>query len=805
MPSPPGSLQEMSSGLLRDLKCALLQMRRNPTFAAVVILTLALGLGASTAVFSELYATVLKQPPYPSADQLVAVHNNFPQLHQVRLPTSVFDYLDLREQGDLFSDLGLHYFLDLNHTGTRRPEKVNAVAMTSSMFRTLGVKPLLGRAFTSEEERFNGPHALILSEPYWQSAFGGDRQILRRSMQLNGEEYRIVGVMPRLFQFPNEVTQMWTPVTFGPKELANRVRPAYYLRMIARLKPGLSFERASARIADLSRRMALQRDGSYREQPGWQLFLLPLARDNDGSVRRWITMLFAAVCALLIVVCANVAGLMLARATERQFDFSLRMALGASRLRIARQALTEVLLLAMAGGAAGLSIAKLALGALAKYGPPGKAEFESPVFWFGAGLTLATGIACGLYPAWTATRGTTMESLKEGGHQRTAAASKRRWQHALIVAQVGIATTLLLSGGLLLRSFLRLLETPLGFNPHDVLTMQIELPPQRYPTLESKTRFFEQVADRTKQIPGVASVSGCSLLPFGYGENVTPFEIVGRPKPRVNWYANINNVSPDYLKTMEIPLLRGRFFTPEELRNPQPVGAIDETLARRFFPGENPVGQSMKTPWATFRIVGVVGGVKTTALDVEAPPTIYFPSPAMTLVIRSTLPMGTLTNNVQEIVTQIDKDEPVYEVTLLDTYVSHSLKTRRFVVFLVALFGAAGALLSALGLYGLLSYSIAVRRRELGIRMAVGANGRAIAGLVCFSGFRLVTMGAALGCAGAFAAQRYLASQLYGVGFGDSITWLAVAGVMLLAGGFACILPAWRAARTNPMEALRMG
>jgi predicted permease len=806
MPSIPDSLQEMSSGLMRDLKCALQQMRRKPAFTAVVILTLALGLGTSTAVFSELYATVLKPAPYPNADQLVAVHNNFPQLHLARLPASVFDYLDLRGQGDLFSDVGLHYFLDLNHTGAQRPEKVNAVAMTSSMFRTLGVKPLIGRVFTSEEERFNGPHALILSEPYWLSAFGGDRQILRRSMQLNGEEYRIVGVMPRSFGFPNEVTQMWAPVTFGPKELANRVRPAYYLRMIARLKPGVSFEQGSARIAGVSRRMAHQRDGSYREQPGWQLFLLPMAHDDDGSVRRWMTMLFASVTGLLIVVCANVAGLLLVRATERQFDFSLRMALGASRWRIARQALTEVLLLSICGGVAGLLIAKAAVHALSLYGPPGKpVTFESPVFWFGAALTLVSGFACGLYPACNATREATMEALKQGGHQRTAGAGKRRWQQGLIVAQVALATTLLLSGGLLLRSFLRLLQTPLGFNPHDVLTMQIELPPQRYPTLESKTRFFEQVVDRTKQIPGVESVSGCSLLPFGYGENVTPFEIAGRPKPRVNWYANINNVSPDYLKTMEIPLLRGRFFTREELRNPQGVGAIDETLARRFFPGENPVGQSMKTPWATFRIVGVVGGVKSTALDVETPPTIYFPSPALALAIRSTLLMGPLTNKVQQIVMQIDKDEPVYEVTLLDTFVNRSLKTRRFVVFLVSLFGAAGALLSALGLYGLLSYSIAVRRRELGIRMAVGATGPAIAALVCFSGLRLVMIGALLGCVGAFAAHRYIASQLYGVGFGDSITWLVAASGIGLAGLFACIVPAWRAARTNVMEALRIG
>jgi predicted permease len=769
-----------------DLTYALRQMRRKPMFAAVVLLTLALGLGASTAVFSELYSVVLNPLPYRAPDQLVAVHNRFPQLHLERLGTSPFDYLDLREHRELFSDVGLYYFLDLNHTGVERPEKVNAVAVTSSLFRTLDVKPLIGRVFTPEEERFDGPHAVILSEVYWRSAFGGDRQILRRSLQLNGEEYRIVGVTPRWFRFPNDVTQMWTPVAFQPKELASRAEPGYYyLRMLARLAPGLSVEQASMGLDQLSRSMAAQHDGSPRERVGWRFFLLPMARDDDGSARRWMTMLFAAVTGLLLVVGSNVAGLLLMRSAERQVEFSLRMALGASRWRIARQALTEVLLLALGAGAAGLSIAKAGLRALAQYGPPaGRAEMVSAVFWFGAGLTLATGIACGLYPAWTATRG-------------PAGASKRRWQQALIVAQVGVATTLLLSGGLLIRSFLRLIEAPLGFNSRNVLTMEVSLPPLRYPTPEARSAFFDEVMQRTKRIPGVESVSGCSLLPFGYGENVSTFEIAGRPKPSVNWYANVNNVSADYLKTMEIPLLRGRFFSGEETVGAQPIAVIDETLAKRYFAGQDPIGQylkigqRLKAPLATYRIVGVVGSVKTSGLDIEGPPTIYFGSRTGTLVIRSKLPMGALTNDVRRIVTQMDKDQPVHEVSLLETYVNHSL---------VGLFGAAGIVLAALGLYGLLSYSIAVRRREIGIRMAIGASGRAIAGLVCFSGLRLVMAGTALGCAGALAAQRYIATQLFGVGFYDTITWLAVASGVLLAGVLACALPAWRAARTNPIE-----
>jgi predicted permease len=800
MPSFPNSLH----GITRDLKSALRELRHKPGFSAVVILTLALGLGATTAVFSELYTTILKPLPYPYPEQLVAVHN----LNLGRRDTSAFDYLDLSQRRDLFSDVGLDYFQDFSRTGVDHAKKVNDVAITSSMFRTLGVKPLIGRTFSPEEERFEGPRAVILSETYWRDAFGADPGILRRSIELDNEKYQIVGVMPRSFEFPNAVTQMWTPVTFRPKELADRARPAFYLHMIARLKPGITFDQASTRIAALSMRLA--HDGSYREQPGWQWFVLPMARDDDGSVRRWITMLFAAVIGLLLVVCSNVAGLLLVRATEHQFDFSLRMALGASRFRIARQALTEVLLLAIAGGAAGLAISKAAVRALSVYGPPGKkVEFESPVFWFGAALTLATGIACGLYPAWNATRGATlgaiMEALKQGGHQRTASSGKRRWQQALIVAQVALATTLLLSGGLLLKSFRRLLETPLGFNPRDVLTMQIDLPPLRYPTLESRTRFFEQVVERTKRIPGVESVAGCSLLPFGYGENVTPFEIVGHPKPRVNWYANVNNVSPGYLKTMEIPLLRGLFFTPQELSSSEPIAVIDDALARQFFPHEDPLGQSLRTPWVTARIVGVVGSVKTTAIDIEAPPTIYFAGHPTTFVIRYRLPESALASDFQRIVAQVDKDQPVSEIKSMETWVNHSLKTRRFVVFLVAMFGVTGALLSALGLYGLLSYWIAVRRRELGIRMALGATGQAITALVCSSGLRLVIVGTVLGSAGAVAAHRYISSQLYGVQFDDPITWLAVAIGILLTGFLACILPAWRAARINVTESLGIG
>ncbi len=794
MPSLHGSLREIG---------------RSPGFSIVVVLTLALGLGATTAVFSELYIAVLKPLPYPAPEQLVAVHNHFPQLDASRMPASAIDYYDLRAHRELFSNIGTYYFLDLSRTGIERPEIVNDVAVSSSLLRTLGVTPLMGRVFTPDEERFHGPRAVILSESYWHDTFGADPHILQRTIQLSGEEYRIVGVMPASFQFPFEVTQMWTPLSFKPEELANRAKPDYYVRVVARLAPGVSFEQAAARLDVISRQMALEHDGSQRSQPGWKLFVLPMARDDDGSVRRWMVMLFASVIGLLLVVCSNVAGLLLIRSAERQFDFSLRMALGAGRLRIARQALTEILFLSVLGGAAGLLVARVALVALNAYRLAGKTvEMEWPVFWFGAALTLLTGLACGLYPAWSAARSATAEVLKEGGHQRTASSRKRRWQQALILAQVAIATTLLLSGGLFLRSFVRLLQAPLGFDPHNVLTLGIQLPSQRYPSLESRAAFYQQVFDRVRRIPGVEFASGGSLVPFGYGENLTTFEIAGHSKPRVNPYADVNYVYPDYLDVLKIPLLRGRFFDGTESPGSQPVALIDAALAKKYFPGENPIGQSIKTPYGAYRILGVVGSVKVDAIDLDAPPAIYLSrvqhaATYVTVVIRSRLPMAALVNDVQKIVIQVDKDEPVREVSMLDTYVQRSLRTRRFVVSLVALFGVLGALLSALGVYGLLSYWIAIRRREIGIRMALGATARAIAALVYSSGLRLVIVGAVLGCAVALAAHRAIASRLYGVHFADPVTWIAAGVAILLAGIIACALPAWRAAKTNPVDALK--
>ncbi|MGA3190003.1 MAG: ABC transporter permease, partial [Bryobacteraceae bacterium] len=556
-----------------DFRLALRQVRRRPAYALTCIAVLAFGIGTCTAVFSALYAAVLKPLPYPEPDRLVVVHNRFPGSEIQNMGASPADYFNLSQRHELFADAGAFYFLDLNLSGVEVPQKVNAVAATSSLFRTLGALPLLGRTFSEVEQRYRGPHAVILTEAYWDSTFRRDPQILGRALQLNGELYPIVGVMPKSFAFPNEVTQMWTPMALRDPADSR----SYFLRMYARLTPGLGFEDASARISRLS--------APASAMPGWSYFLKPLERNDDGSLRRWLWILFAAVACFLLIVCSNVAGLVLLRSSERRFDLAVRMALGASRGRIARQVLTEVLVLAACGAVAGLLIAQAGITLLAHYGPDIDARLEPPVFWFSIALSLLTGLICGLYPAWHASF---FNALTNGGHQRTAG---RRWQRGLIVAQVGIATALLVSGGLLIRSLLRLLETPLGFESRGVLTMNISLPPLRYPTPESRARFYDALLEKSSAIPGVDAASTCTLLPFGWGESVNTFEIVGQPKPPVTPFADMNIVSTRYFETMRIPMRRGHAFTGQDAAR---LTIIDDSFARRFFADQDPVGRQVK-------------------------------------------------------------------------------------------------------------------------------------------------------------------------------------------------------------------
>jgi predicted permease len=773
-----------------DIRLALRQMKRQPVYALTCIAELAFGIGACTAGFSALYFVALKPLPYPDPDRLVVVRNRFPNSRLQSMGASPADYASLLQHRELFQDSGAYYFLDLNLSGVDVPRKVNAVAASASLFETLGVKPLLGRGFNDVEQRYRGPRAVILAEEYWQSEFGRDPAILGRSLQLNGELYPVVGVMPKSFAFPNDVTQMWTPMALrNPADSRS-----YFLRMVARLAPGVDFEQASARISHFSAPAAAQ--------PGWSYFLNPLARDDDGSLRRWMWILFAAVAFFLLIVCSTVAGLVLVRSSERRFDQAVRIALGAGRWRIAREVLTEVLLLAACGGIAGLGIAKIGIALLARYGPGIEPRLETPVFCFALALSLLTGIVCGLYPALRAagSAATPMGRYQSSGHF---------WRRGLIVAQVGVATALLVCGGLLIHSLIRLLQTPLGFDPRNVLTMNISLPPVRYAQPESRARFYDALLAQAAAIPGVDAASSCTLLPFGWGENVNTFEIVGKPKPAGDAFADLNTVSTRYFETMRIPLPRGRGFTAQDRLGAPLVVIIDETFARSFFPGEDPVGQLVRMPWGTYTVAGVAGAVKISALDTNPPPTLYFNAAQstptdMTISIRSSLPGSAIVSAMERIAVGIDKDQPLYDVAPLQSRIDRTVRTRRFVVWLLLIFAAAGTALAAVGLYGLLAYIVTLRRKEFGIRMALGAGRDTIAMLVCREGMTLVAAGILLGAGAALGAYRFIATQMYGVGIQDRVTWFIVLAVVAGAGMMASVMPAWRVARINLAESLRM-
>jgi putative ABC transport system permease protein len=791
-----------------DVRLALRYARQRPAYAVTCITVLAFGLGTCTAVFSALYSAVLKPLPYPDPDRLVLIHNRFPAVHLESMKASPADYATLSQHHELFSSTGAYYFLDLSRGGIEIPEKVNAVAVTSSLFRTLGVQPLLGRSFTDAEERYKGPHAVILSDAYWHSAFGADAGILNRTLILNGEPYAVVGVMPKSFDFPNNVTQMWVPLTFrNPADSRN-----YYLHLYARLAPGLDVARASARVQQLSRQIAIQNPQLHAIAPqGWSYFLTPMLRNDNPSVRRWMWILFAAGTCFLLIVCSNVAGLVLVRSSERRFEFAVRIALGAGKWRIVREVLGEVLVLTALGAAAGLAIARLGIALLTRYVPSvSPPDFEATIFWFSAAVALVTAVLCGLYPALHSAGGAAISAaggLADGGFQRTSARSKRHWQQGLTVAQIAVATALLVCGGLLVQSLMRLLQTPLGFDPRAVLTMNISLPPLRYASPESRERFFTGVLEQTAALPGVQGAGACTLLPFGYGESVNSFEIVGEPKQPVAPLADLNTVSSEYFQVMRIPLIRGRVFTPQDSGGAL-LTLIDETFARRFFAGHDPIGKQVRMPWGVYTIAGVVGAVKTSGIETDFPPTMYFHGAQsrvtdMTLTIRSTLPENTIVKQVQRIVTGIDKDQPVYDIAPLQNRIDQSLKTRRFVAWLVLASATAGIGVAALGLYGLLSYTVALRRREIGIRAALGATSIDLAALVYRGGLALVAAGMALGSAAAVGAQRFIASQMYGVSIMDGLTWIAVLAIVAVMGLIASALPAWRAARQSPAEALR--
>jgi putative ABC transport system permease protein len=792
----------------QDVRYGARMLAKNPGFTLVAILTLALGIGANTAIFSLVNAVLIRPLPFAEPERLVWTWGEFSGGN--RASTSPPDFLDYRAQNRSFEELAATYFNSFNLTGAGEPERIIGSMVTTNFFQALGVKPVRGRAFLPEEEQSGRERVAIIGQGLWQRRFGGDPQIIGKTIQLDGRSHTVVGVAPDATRALQEA-EIWTPLTFENSEM--KVRRFHFLRAIGRLKQGVTLQQAQADIDAVSVGLEKLYPESNKD---WRLRLVPMREYLVGQTRRPLYVLLGAVGFVLLIACANVANLTLAQASRRQKEVGLRHALGANRMRLIRQMLTESALLSVIAGAVGLLLAWLLsdlLRALAQDSIPrvGEIALDTRVLGFTLLVSLLIGVVFGLAPALQASRPDLNETLKEGGKGGGSGSRGARARDALIVVEVAMALVLLVGAGLLIKSFRRLQEIDPGFDPRNLLTMRLFLPQSKYAEPQQRQAFFEQALKRIESLPGVQAVGTSTWIPtLGGGD--TYFTIEGMPFSDPNRKVTAFNpmVSHDYLRAMKIPLVKGRHFTePETKEEKAKTVIINEAFARAYFADVEPLGKrlivDMGEPW-TCEIVGVVGDTTQFALNISALPAMYLPSiraGVAAVVVRASGDPLALTASVREAVREVDKDQPIASVRSMDQIISGMAGETRFRTLLMGVFAAVALLLSAIGIYGVIAYSVAQRTREMGIRMALGAQGRSVLGLVIGQGMKLTLIGVGVGIAGALALTRALSSLLFNVSATDPLTFVGVSALLGLAALLACYVPARRATKVDPLVALR--
>ncbi|HEX5483832.1 MAG TPA: ABC transporter permease [Terriglobia bacterium] len=809
--------------LWQDLRFGLRQLRRNPGFTAVAVVTLALGIGANTGIFSVVNAVLLRPLPFFEPERLISIISA--QVPRMRgREASYPDVLDWRTRNHVFSQIAVFRTENFTLTGKGEPEHVPGAVVSANLFSVLRVIPSLGRSFLPEENKpgaVNGTNAAILSYGFWRQQFGSDKHIVGRRIDLGGRPFTIVGVAPAGFQFPiqTEPVDLWTTMAVDMRSGGNGMaaeRGAHYLDVIARLKPGVTVAQAQGEMSAIVSTM--NRD--HPENHPRAARVVPLLNGLAGPARPALLILLAAVGCLLLVACANVANLLLARAAARQKEMSIRAALGASRGRMIRQVLTESVLLSFFGGMLGLVVGMRGVDVLIRLVPVNiprlsQVGFDCRVLIFTAAASLVTGILFGMAPAFSRSRFALSESLKESGRGASGGLHRTHTHAALVIGEIAMALVLLTAAGLLIRSFLSLEQVDPGFDPHHVLSVRLDSPP--HVPHARQFSFFSQVLERVRALPGVRSASGIFGLPFSEVDANTGFEIEGHPVAEANRpVTSYMAVAPGYFRTLGIPLRKGHDFTPDDDLAAPPVAIINETLAKRFFPGEDPIGHRIqpgisngygnKEPWR--EIVGVVGDVKLHSLAAGPEPECYVPlaqSPIglMTLVIRTGGDPLQVVPAVRTVIDSANKDAAAYNIKTLDELLAGSVAQPRFVTLLLGAFAALALLLAAVGLYGLIAYSVARRTHEIGIRMALGAQKRDVLRLVVGQGMILTLIGVGIGIIGALGLTRFLSSLLYGVKPTDPVTFVAVSLILTAVALLACYIPARRAMKIDPMEALR--
>lgn len=807
--------------MLQDLHYAVRILFKSPGFTAIALLTLALGIGVNSAIFSVVNAILLRPLPYPDSHQLMVIWGNLHKTGLEEVEISVLELKDFQQQCQAFDQIAAYSTQGLNLTGVDQPERLRGAAISANLFPTLGVQPHVGRNFVVEEDQPGSDNRVILSHSLWQRRFGGDSSTVNETVQLDGRAMTVVGIMPADFHFPNKDVEVWIPLAFSPDLLEENNRGSHFLNIIARLKPNVTQAQAQADIDTVTARMSREHASSYRS--GFSTTVRSMHEDLVGNLRQAMLILLGAVGLVLLIACANVAHLRLASATSRYREFAIRSALGASRGRVVRQFLTESVLLSVLGGAAGLVLAVWVVRALVFLMPKDTPRLEeirldSRVVLFTLGTSLLTAIVFGLAPGFQAAKTNLNDVLKESGRSGTDTSRRLRLRNLLVVSEFALSLVLLIGAGLMIKSLLRLQDVKPGFDSSNLLTMRIALPDAKYENFNQSRAFYEQLFDRLEARPEVKSVGGINLLPFGGGGGDRTFMIEDQPtaqgQPRPD--EQIRFVTAGYFTTMGIPLLSGREFTRHDLPDTQQVAVLNNAFARKFWPNGNAIGKrisfSTNNPkW--YEIVGIVGNVKHRRLDLQDHPELYIPAlqplfepgnvPALYLAVRTLNDPMQVANIVRSEVAAIDRDQPIASLMTMDQRISDSIAPRRFNMFLFGLFAALALVLAAIGIYGIMAFSVAQRTHEIGVRMALGASRSDVLRLILSNGFRLALIGIVVGLAIAFAATRLLSTLLYDVSTTDPAIFLIDALLLAVAALVACYVPARRATQVDPMVALR--
>jgi len=804
---------------LQDLHYGARILRKSPGFAAVAVLTLALGIGANTAIFSVVYTVLLKALPYPQADRLVMVYENLPlpNYQNNRNTPSPGNFSDWSAQNTVFENMAAYSNRSFNVTGTGEPVRIEGELVSAAFFPTLRVNAALGRVFIPEEDRPGSSHVAVMSDGLWRSRFGADPRVLGKKIFLDDQAYEIVGVLPPGFHFPDPDDQLWAPLGLTPEERISR--RSHFLDVFARLKPGVTLAQAQTQMNLVARHLAeLYPDSNA----GVAAEIVPLREDIAGAVRPALLVLVGAVALVLLIVCANIANLLLARASARFREIAVRLALGAGRARVVRQLLTESALLALLGCGLGVLLAHWSLGALkvlAASNLPRAEEFNlsGPVLLFSLAISLAAGLVFGVSPAFEAARGKVQDALKSGSRE-SADASRLRTRSLLVVLETALGFLVVIGAGLLVRSFLRLEQVRLGFQPEGLLTFRVIPRGDRYNELTQRTIFYHQVIEKLRALPGVQSAAAVRFIPLTLATGRKDFMIEGRAPsgPGQLPLAAYDIVTPEYFHTMHVPLLEGRDFFWSDSPQTQPVAIINEAMAKHYWPGEDPLGKRFHLygrddnfPWMT--IIGVVADVREFSPTREAEPIMYFPIAQFAYpdgilrdwVVRTTGDPVRIASSVPAAVWSVDKNLPVTRMRTMEEVRSISLASQRMNLLLFGLFAALALALATIGIYGVLAYSVAQRTREIGIRLALGAHRKDVLRLVISQGMRLASLGILLGLFGAFALTRLMSGMIYGVSSTDPVTFVAVAALLGVVAIAACYIPARRATRVDPMVALR--